>query len=392
MVPEFRRLWLVGMATSVARWLEMVVIGVVVFQQTGSALLVAAMTLLRIAPLGLFGAVAGVLADWVPRRRALAGILVMQGSAVAILALLFFAEMLSVWHVGLACAVSGLGWAADNPVRRMMIGDAVGPRRVGSAMSFDVLGNNASRIIGPALGGTVLALFGQGFAFGLAALIYLIALGAALRLTGGRAAASRRVPLGQELRQGFAAARDQPRLRGVMVVTMLFNIFAWPCTSMVPVIGSASLDLGPSGIGVLASMDGIGAFVILLGLGMLSRPSMFPALHVGGCGVYFLAQIGFALAPDPVSAGVVLLIGGIGWAGFASTQATLIYLVVEPEMRTRAFGVLTTAVGTGLLGFVLLGALSEWFGAVVAVLLVAGTGFAALVATARLWLPLFRTA
>jgi MFS family permease len=81
-VPDFRRLLLVGLAVSVARWLEMLVVGIVVFQVTGSAFLVAAMTLLRMAPMGLFGALLGVLADRVPRRRSLVAVLALQGVAL----------------------------------------------------------------------------------------------------------------------------------------------------------------------------------------------------------------------------------------------------------------------------------------------------------------------
>ena len=62
-VPDYRRLWLVGLSVSVARWLEMLVGAVVVFQLTQSAFLVALMMLLRLAPMGLFGALLGVLAD-----------------------------------------------------------------------------------------------------------------------------------------------------------------------------------------------------------------------------------------------------------------------------------------------------------------------------------------
>jgi MFS family permease len=388
-VPDFRRLLLVGLAVSVARWLEMLVVGIVVFQVTGSALLVAAMTLLRMAPMGLFGALLGVLADRVPRRRSLVAVLALQGIALGAISALAFAGALEVWHLAIACFCGGLGWATDNPVRRMMIGESVGAARMGRAMSFDVLGNNASRIAGPAVGGTVLATLGAGEAFGLAALLYLLAVLIALGLgVGASPAPPRGVSVLGEMRDSLKLGMQLPRLRAVLVVTIVFNLFAWPCTSMIPVIGQAALGLGAEGVGVLASMDGVGALLGALMIGLLGRPDRYPLIYVGGTTIYLAMMIAFALAPDPKLAGLALLLTGIGGAGFATMQATLTYLVVPPEQRGRSLGVLSTAIGTGLLGFLQIGILAEWLGAPAATALVGTQGLVALAATWRLWRPM----
>lgn len=390
-MPEFRRLWLVGLAVSVARWLEMLVVGVVVFQQTDSALLVAAMTLLRVAPMGLFGALAGVLADRVPRRLSLLAILALQAGAVAAMAGLAFVGSLAVWHIALACAVGGVGWATDNPVRRKMIGDAVGPARIGAAMSLDVLASNVSRIAGPAIGGGLLAAFGVGVAFGLSALLYLVAIVVATGLRNGATAdAPRGVPVWRELRDSFAAALRVPQLRGVLLVTVVFNVFAWPCTSMIPVIGRASLGLGPSGIGVLASMEGVGALATAALVGAAARPRFYPLLYVGGTAFYLAMMVVFALSPSALPAALALLMTGVGGACFATMQATMTYLVAPPDMRGRALGVLSTAIGTGLFGFLQIGLLAEWLGAPMATAVVGSQGLLALLLTHRLWRPLFR--
>ena len=392
-VPDFRRLLLVGLAVSVARWLEMLVVGIVVFQVTGSAFLVAAMTLLRMAPMGLFGALLGVLADRVPRRRSLVAMLALQGMALGAISALAFADALEVWHLAIACFCGGLGWATDNPVRRMMIGESVGAARMGRAMSFDVLGNNASRIAGPAVGGTVLATLGAGEAFGLAALLYLLAVLIALGLgVGASPAPPRGVSVLGEMRDSLKLGMQLPRLRAVLVVTIVFNLFAWPCTSMIPVIGQAALGLGAEGVGVLASMDGVGALLGALMIGLMARQDRYPLVYVGGTTIYLAMMIAFALAPDPKLAGLALLLTGIGGAGFATMQATLTYLVVPPEQRGRSLGVLSTAIGTGLLGFLQIGILAEWLGAPAATALVGTQGLVALAATWRLWRPMLAPA
>lgn len=392
-VPDFRRLWLVGLVVSVARWLEMLVVSVVVFRVTGSAFLVTGMVLLRLAPMGVFGVLLGVLADRVARRVALLAVLMVQAAAVGTMALLALGDGLAVWHVAIACLLGGLGWATDNPVRRMLVGEAVGPARMSQAMSLDVVANNASRIAGPALGGTLLAVLGAGAAFSLSLLLYLVAVAAATRIRAGSVAAEPRgKPVLREMRASFGLASRLPRLRAVLVVTVIFNVFAWPCTSLVPVVGQVAHSLGPSGVGVLASMEGAGALLGAALVGMLARPERFAAIYVGGTALYLAMLVAFAFAPGPVWAGSALLLLGVGNAGFGTMQATLTYLASPPEIRGRALGLLSTAIGTGLLGFFQLGALADWLGAPTATALVGVQGLAALALTWRVWRPMLSEA
>jgi len=79
-----------------------------------------------------------------------------------VVALLAWANALEVWHLALASFISGLTWTTDNPVRRTMIGEVVGPDRMSAAMSIDVGANNASRVLGPTVGGILLATLGIG--------------------------------------------------------------------------------------------------------------------------------------------------------------------------------------------------------------------------------------
>jgi len=390
-VPDFRRLWAVGLLVSVARWLEMLVIGVIAFQLTGSALVVAMMTLLRAAPMAFLGALFGVLADQMPRRTALLAVLAVQGAAMGGLGASALAGTLSVWQIALGCFLAGLGWATDNPVRRMLIGEAVGSARVGSAMSLDVVANNASRIAGPALGGTLLAAFGPAAAFALALVIYGVAFGVAAGLDSGHVATAQRAQsVLAQMREGFAAALRAPRLRAVLLVTVIFNLFGWPCVSMIPVIGQESLRLGAEGVGILASMDGIGALIGAGLVAVVANPSRFASIYVAGTALYLGGMAGFALAPNASLAAMALLLVGVGSAGFATMQATLVFLTAPVELRGRAYGVLSTAIGTGLLGFLQLGVLAEWLGARAAVALIGFAGFVALVLTMPLWHALLR--
>ncbi len=384
-VPDFRRILLVGLLVSVARWLEMLVIGVVVWQQTQSAFLVAMMTLLRLLPMGLFGAFLGVAADRVQRRSALILMLVVQGVLAAVLALLALLGTLAVWQLGIACFLGGMVWAADNPVRRMMLGEVVGTARMARAVSLDVVANNASRIAGPALGGTILAAAGLGPAFLLCVALYALAGLAALGLVHRSTVVARPGSVLRDMRDSFGLVLRTPGMAGVMIVTLIFNLFGWPASSMVPVIGQEQLRLGPDGVGLLAGMDGLGALLGAALLVPLVRPAWYRAIYVGGTALYCGMFVIFAATTLVLPAAFALLLVGVGSAAFAAMQATLVYTTAPPEMRSRALGVLSACIGLGLLGFLHLGLMAHWLGAPAATILVGLEGMAALLLTRRWW-------
>src|SRR5690606_1648578 len=121
-----------------------------------------------------FGAVLGAVAERLERRSALIFVLAAMLATSAAIALLASFDALEVWHLAVAGLVNGLGWATDNPIRRMMIGDAVGAARMGRAMSLDVGTSNASRMLGPTVGGMVLAHSGIAGVFWLGVALYAV--------------------------------------------------------------------------------------------------------------------------------------------------------------------------------------------------------------------------
>jgi len=185
--------------------------------------------------------------------------------------------------------------------------------------------------------------------------------------------------------EGLRLVRSDRRLIGTLTVTVIYNVFAWPFTSMVPVIGQDQLLLGPEGIGVLASMDGIGAFAGAVLLALFLRPSFYRHVYIGGVTLYMVMLIVFALVPDPTIAGSALLFTGLGGAGFSIMQATLVYLSSPPEMRSRMLGVLSVCIGIGPVGFVALGALADVIGAPWATATTGLTGLLMLLLTRPLW-------
>jgi MFS family permease len=384
--PDFRRLWLVGLVVFAVRWLEMLAVAVFAYQRTGSPFIVALLTMLRMLPMTLFGAVVGALAERVERRIALIIVVVSMLLSSLALALLAWAGALAVWHVALASFVNGIAWTTDNPVRRTMIGEVVGLERMSAAMSLDVGANNASRMLGPTLGGVLLATLDIGGAFAVSVLCYLVALAAAMRIghcNPSRPAGSASVL--ERIIEGFMLVRRDPRLIGTLVVTIIYNTFGWPFTSMIPVIGQDNLGLGAAGVGVLASMDGVGAFCGAVAIAIFATPRVFARLYIGGVIIYLIMLPVFALAPNPVLAGTVLTATGLANSGFSIMQATLVYLAAPPELRSRIYGVLSVCIGVGMIGFIHLGLLAGVIGASWATATIGVEGLLAMLLTRRFW-------
>ena len=311
-LPDFRRLWLIGLVVFAVRWLEMLVVGIFVYQHTGSAFQVAMMTLLRMMPMVLFGPLIGALAERFERRHAQIVVSVTLLASAVVVAALAYLGILEVWHLAVASFANGVAWAADNPVRRVMIGEVVGPERMGSAMAIDVGANNASRMLGPTVGGLMLAHIGIAGAFSVSVAAYALALVAALRLQHRNAVAP---AVGgavlAHVIEGLLLARRDRRLVAILTVTIIYNVFGWPFTSMIPVIGQDSLHLAPGGIGVLASMDGIGSFIGAIAIALWARPAQFTRLYIGAVLSYLVLLMGFALAPQAYLAGAALMLTGL---------------------------------------------------------------------------------
>jgi MFS family permease len=387
--PDFRRLWLVGLVVFSVRWLEMLAVAVFTYQHTGSPFIVALLTMLRMLPMTLFGALIGAAAERVERRTALVFVVLSMLVCSVTLAALAWSGALQVWHLALASFFNGFTWTTDNPVRRTMIGEVVGSERMSAAMSIDVGANNASRVLGPTLGGLLLATFGIGGAFAVSVAGYMAATLVALRVQHRNPpVAPTAAGILERMIEGLLLVRRDRRLSGTMVITVIYNTFGWPFTSMIPVIGQDNLQLGAAGIGFLASMDGVGAFCGAVLIAICARPRHYARLFVGGVAIYLVMLPVFALTPHPLLAGSVLLLTGLANAGFSIMQATLVYLAAPPEMRSRVFGVLSVCIGIGMIGFLHLGWLAGMIGATWAIVTIGVEGFAALLLTRRWWMAI----
>lgn len=389
---QFLGLWTVGLLTSLVRWVEMLAFGVFTYQQLGSAMWVAAMMVLRMLPMALFGFGFGAVAARISRRTCLLATQGAQLGTSLVLLGMSAAGALEVWHLALASFVGGAAWAGDMPLRRSLMGDVVGPHRMGQAMAFDAMASNGSRLIGPAVGGLLLASGGMTAVFGVAVITYAAVVATILALpstpVNGQVEHRTYEGVSAAVSGALQAARQSPRMVAVLYVTVVFNLFCWPTVSMVPVIAQDRLQLSSRGIGLLASMEGVGAVLGSLLLFVLAPRLRQGHVYVGGTFLFLAMMPAFALSTLPLLSGMALVLIGLGQASFAVMQSTLVFVSAPPERRLEAFGLLTMCIGIAPVGFLLMGWLAELLGAPWAIVAIAVVGVGTMAASWRLWRPI----
>ena len=385
-IADFRKVWAIGALSGVVRWLEMLAFAVYVFDVTNSPFLVALVSLLRILPLALFGAPMGALADRLDRRAiVLAGLFGMLILGL-VLGWLGLTGRLEIWHLMLGAFVNGLYWATDMPARRTLLDTVAGPGRTAQAMALDASTSSLTRAMGPVTRGILITFLGFPGALLLGAGIYAVAIAFMLVLPRPKPETwAGEQGLWRNLQEGLAYAASDRRVVGVLIVTVIFNVWVFPYTAMIVVIGRDDLDLDPFNVGLLASMEGVGAFIGAMGVAFLGRATAHGRIYFYGAAAAGAGLILFALSPWPLLSGMILVATGIGAGCFATMQSTLMLLLAPPEVRSRLMGVLSVCIGLGPLGFAHLGLMADWLGAVPAVTIMGLEGLAAFALAWLFW-------
>jgi predicted MFS family arabinose efflux permease len=271
-------------------------------------------------------------------------------------------------------------------VRRTMLGEIAGMDRLGHAMALESATSNATRMLGPPLGGLLLQLGGLGGAFLLATLVYalsiLLVLPVGYRSAGG---ATRGWSMLGTLIEGWRFIRARRLIVATLSVTVIVNLWGFAYITMVPVIGERALGLSAFLIGILMSGEGLGALIGAFLFGIWARPRDYIRIYLGSSVLFQIAVLAFALSGwFPLSFGLILLCG-VAIAGFAVMQSTILFLAAPAEVRSRVMGVLTVSIGAGPIGMLHVGWLADWLGASTAVAIIAIEGLIALMFAAVVW-------
>jgi MFS family permease len=379
-VPAYRW-WFVSQILSVSgNMAQAVGLAWLILQLHGGGLDLGLFSAAAFGPLLLFGAWAGALLDHVDRRRAL---IVTQFAFIGLsstLAIFAGVGAIRIWMVFAFAFASGTVFAIDAPARQVYVLDLVGSERTASAVGLAEVIVNASRALGPATSGVLIATLGVTWCFAANAASFVPPL---LVLLAYRPLPHPKppVPLRSKaaVREGFAHVRQRPAIFYTMLMAvasgMLFNTAV-----ALPVLATKVLGLGGVGYGALIASFGLGAipgaFAAARTIGVPSGRPVRTLCLLSGVTVILVA-----LAPTAAVAYALMGIAGFVAIWFIALANTLVQLRAAPHLRGRVMAVWTMAQpGMNPVTGVLAGAVTQLAGARIGF----GLGGAALMGTAAL--------
>lgn len=379
--PDARQLWLAGVAVGVIRWLELLAFSLWALEVSGSPLVVAATTLLRMLPMFLLSVPLSALIEGRDKRRVLLANLAFVTALSLCLLALTAAGAMTVPLLMLGSFLGGIFWTVEQPVRRTLLAERVGLERAGASMGFEGTSNQLTRALGSLAGGLVAQLVGLSGVFAAGLLLY----GAAFLLVAGTApdgsaapAATRPRVTAAGLLDGLRHVRGSRLLLGAALVTVVFNLWAFPYVALAPVVAERVLELPPLGIGAVLACEGVGGFLVCMAIAGRARPEQFRRLYSLGPVVLMASTLLFACTRSVALACILLFLGGAGMGAFSAMQMVIPLQAAPPAVRLRVVGVISMSIGTSPLGFLHAGLMGELLGAAGAMVVIAVEGLLAM--------------
>ena len=257
---DFRLLW-TGQAISTAgRLITSVVLPYQVYVLTQDLVMVGLLSLVQLVPILVFSLGGGAVADAVDRRRLLLGTNLGLAACSLVLVLLSLSAAPPVWALFAVAIVSAGLAAVDQPTRASALPRLVPRERLAAAIGMNQLVFNAAGVIGPAIGGVVLATAGIASAYLIDLVTYGAAITAVLMMAPIPPAAGASRASFRSIAEGLRYARRRPEIMATFVVDINAMVFGSP-RALFPVLALEVFKVGPAGVGLMASAAGLGAFV-----------------------------------------------------------------------------------------------------------------------------------
>ncbi len=362
---RYRLLWLTGLSSNAARWMDLVVLGWLALSFTDSAFMVGVAAFCRAVPMMAFGPFAGVLADRLPRVSVMSAVQVVNVLASSALAILFATGLAGFGILVSIEIILGVAWVLDFPSRRTVLFVVAGRERLTTAVSLETMSMQVAKMIGPLVGGLLLARFGPAacyVAFALLSLVAMFATRALARRVTLPPVSSREAVL-DSLLGGIREVRRHQAVLGVLAVTVLMNSLVFPYQQMLPVFARDVLHVGPVPLGLLVAAQGLGALISSMAIGASGGPAAHGRLFAASSLAGALLLLAFSLSPwYGLSLALQLAIGATD-SGFATMQSAIVLLTAPERAHGRVMGILSACIGTQPLGSLWLGFLASRMGA-----------------------------
>ena len=364
--PNFRLYWSGALCSNVGTWMQTLAQSWLVYELTGSALLLGVVSFVQGVPALFLSLVGGVLADRIERRTLMVATQTINMALAFLLAGLTLSGLVRVEHVLVIAFLSGLVNAINTPVRQGIISDLVPRADLQNAVAVNSAQFQTSQLLGPAIAGIIVARFGAGWAFllnGMSFIAVLLSL-TQLRLPPWRPP-ERKLPLWQSAAEGIRFVFRHEVLGTLVLIAGIPAIFGRPASqSLMPIFAESVLNVGPEGLGALMSANGAGALFGALAAASLGGFKRRGLLQLLMGSAYGAALVLFAFSRRLDLSMALLFAGSACSMIFSSLNQTFLQLQAPDEMRGRVLSVLTlTTFGVMPLGGMAAGAAAEQWGA-----------------------------
>ena len=356
------RLFFYGQVVSLAgTWMQNIALAWFVVELTSSPVAVGFLAFCRFAPFTVFGLASGVVADRWDNRRLVIGTQIAAMLVSVALAALAWSGDAQAWHAYLLAALGGTALVFDAPGRHSLTFQMVGRDELPNAVALNASLFNASRLVGPAIAGFVIATWGVGACFAVNAVSFLAVLTSLLLMRRHELvplARSEPPTLVRGVREGLAYVRRSPRVRLVLVMTTVVSTVGFNFHVLVPVLASETLKAGPEVFGLLSAAFGGGALLGALLSAALARAS-WKVLLLGNAG-FSVALLALAPQRNAVAAGALLFVTGVCFTLWTSNSQSILQLTAPDHLRGRVLSLYLFAfAGLAPLGSLFAGWLAE---------------------------------
>ena len=355
--PNFRRYFIGQIISSVGSWTQALAVTWLVLDLTDRSDRLGFVMALQFLPMLLLGAPAGVLADRVDNRRLLLATSAVSGVVATIFGVTVATGRADMWVIAVLTALLGIVLAFERPAMQAFVYQLVGPDLLPSAVAANSTINSVSRLVGPALAGALIGLFGVGVCFAVNAASYLVVI---VALFGLRASELVTRPLtGRSkgrLREGLTYVRRHADVRRPLLVMAVVGVLALNFPTTFPSMVKFEFARGAGAIGLAMSVSAIGSIaggVYVAGLQPHPRRTLAAVL-----GAFAVTCTALAFAPTYWAFVAMSVPLGFASATFQSVDTVVLQRSTEPAMQGRVMALHqmaqsgSTPIGALLMGWV----------------------------------------
>ncbi|MER3487973.1 MAG: MFS transporter [Chloroflexota bacterium] len=332
------RLFFAGQVVSVTgTWMQNVATAWLVLELTGSPVAVGVLALCQFLPFTALGLFAGVLVDRADARRLVTATQAASMVLASSLAALTLVGLVQPWQVYLVAALRGSVLVFDAPARQALTYQMVGPKELPNAVALNSSLFNGARVVGPALGGVVVAVAGPGLCFALNAVSFLAVLAGLAAMRDQDLLSLERGGEPPTLLRGTWAALGYawrtPRVALVLGLVFVSSTFAFNFNVLLPVLAKDTLRSGAAVFGILTSCFGAGALAGALLAAVMARASVGTFLL--GTGAFGLAELLLAPERSLPAAAALLFASGLSFTLWSANANATLQLEAPDALRGR---------------------------------------------------------